>query len=67
MTINVKTFPNSTDPYVRTRASFNADAPYDEDTCRRYPHAAAARIAFLEDQVKTLKSAIEVAARGMTV
>ena len=36
------------DPDVIHRAALNADAPYDQRTCERYPWAAAARIRYLE-------------------
>lgn len=36
------------DPDVIHRAKCNADAPYDQETCVRYPWAAAARIRHLE-------------------
>lgn len=39
---------NEFDPDVIARAAFNADKPYDQSTCERYPWAAAARIRFLE-------------------
>lgn len=39
------------DQYVIARAQNAADAPYDQDTCRRYPWAAAARIKYLEGVV----------------
>ena len=44
------------DPYVYQRAVNNADRPYDADTCKRYPHAAAARILFLEAKLARIKS-----------
>jgi hypothetical protein len=37
---------------VVSRAADGADAPYNQDTCRRYPWAAAARITYLEDVVR---------------
>ena len=43
------------DAYIMARARNNADAPYDQETCRKYPWAAAARIAFLEGVVAAIK------------
>lgn len=48
--------PNSAShPDVINRAKHNADAPYDERTCRLYPWAAAARITFLQSQASELR------------
>jgi hypothetical protein len=44
------------DPYVYQRAANNADAPYDFNTCKRYPHVASARILFLESELARIKS-----------
>lgn len=45
------------DQTVVARAQHGADAPYDQDTCRRYPWAAAARIRFLEGVVAAVRAA----------
>lgn len=44
--------PQATDHDVRQRAMHNADAPYDQRTCTNYPWAAAARIEWLEQNLK---------------
>lgn len=44
--------PQATDHDVRQRAMHNADAPYDQRTCEHYPWAAAARIEWLEQNLK---------------
>lgn len=36
------------------RAAMNADAPYNQKTCKNYPWAAAARIRHLERALKDL-------------
>lgn len=42
------------DQHVIARAQAAADAPYSQDTCRRYPWAAAARIKYLEGVVAAI-------------
>lgn len=43
------------DQYVISRARYAADKPYDQDTCARYPWAAAARITYLEGILDAIK------------
>lgn len=43
------------DVYIMQRARNGADAPYDQDTCRCYPWAAAARISYLEGVLAVIK------------
>lgn len=43
------------DQYVVSRARLNADRPYDQGTCERYPWAAAARITYLEGVIEALR------------
>lgn len=56
-------------PDVINRAKYAADQPYDQRTCRIYPWAAAARITFLEAELKRMEErskAVFVTCGGIT-